>query len=147
MLDATLIGYRFRPVEAVVEAGRLRAFHKAIGENNEAMIAPDASGAVAIPPTYLFCLEMLDAENPFGFIEEIGIGIEKILHADQSFNYHLPIHVGTRLRFEARVSDVIQKKNGMLTFIVQDVDVRDQDDRLAAEIRRTFVVRHAEAAA
>ena len=142
VVDAKYKGHRFNPVMASVEPGRLRAFFRAIGETNPDVIGPDASGRIAIPPTYLFCLEMLDAENPFGFVEEIGVGIEQILHADQGFTYHLPIHVGDKLKFNGRVSDIFEKKNGLLTFVIQDVDVFNQYDKLAAEIRRTFVIKH-----
>jgi MaoC dehydratase-like protein len=141
VVDSKFKGHCLRPITAVVEPGRLRAFFRAIGETNPAVIEPDASGLVAIPPTYLFCLEMLDAENPFGFVEEIGVGIQDILHADQSFTYHLPIHVGDRLTFNGRVSDIFEKKNGLLTFVIQDVEVLNQHNQLAAEIRRTFVIR------
>lgn len=140
-VDRSYAGYRFRPVTAVVESRRLHAFFKAIGETNPAVTGPDVTGLVAIPPTYLFCLEMLDADNPFGFVDEIGIRIGDILHADQSFAYHLPVHVGDRLTFNGRVSDIFDKKNGQLTFVVQNVDVLNQHDRLAAEIRRTFVIK------
>ncbi len=146
-VDRAYTGHRFTPVHAVVEPRRLVAFFKAIGETNPAVTEPDESGLVAIPPTYLFCLEMLDADNPFGFVEEIGIGIGDILHADQSFTYHLPVHVGDQLTFHGRVSDIFDKKNGQLTFIIQHVDVLNQRDQLVAEIRRTFVVRQAVAAA
>jgi hypothetical protein len=141
MLDGDVKGHRFRPIAAVVEAGRLRAFFKAIGETNPSVIDPDASGLVAIPPTYLFCLEMLDAENPFSFVDEIGVRIEDIRHADQSFAYHEPIYVCDRLTFNGRVSDVFERRSGALRFVVQDVEVSNQHDRLVAEIRRTFVIK------
>ena len=140
-------GYPFRPVTATVEPGRLRAFFQAIGETNPWVTEPDASGLVAIPPTYLFCLEMLDAADPFGFVHEIGIRIENILHADQSFTYLRPVHVGDRLTFHGVVSDMFEKRNGALKFVVQDVHVFNQQDERVAEIRRTFVVKQAELAA
>lgn len=146
-VDRAHAGRRLTPVHAVVEPRRLHAFFKAIGESNPAVTGPDDSGLVAIPPTYLFCLEMLDAENPFGFVEEIGIAIGDILHADQGFTYHLPIHVGDRLTFNGRVTDIFDKKNGQLTFVIQHVDVLNQRGELAAEIRRTFVIRQEAAAA
>jgi len=141
VVDGKFKGYRFRPLLAEVEHGRLRAFFRAIGETNPGVVEPDASGLIAIPPTYLFCLEMLDAENPFGFVDEIGIRIEDILHADQSFTYHLPIHVGARLTFNGRVSDIFEKKNGLLTFVIQDVEVSNQHKQIVADIRRTFVIK------
>lgn len=141
MVDLANKGYRFKPVVATVEGGRLRAFFRSIGETNPAVIGRDASGRVAIPPTYLFCLEMLDADDPFGFVNEIGVGIDEILHANQSFTYHHPIHVGDTVTFRASVSDIFEKKNGVLTFVVQDVEIFDQDERMVAEVQRTFVIR------
>ncbi len=141
MVELANKGYRFKPVVATVEGGRLRAFFRSIGETNPAVTEPDASGRIAIPPTYLLCLEMLDADDPFGFVNEIGVSIDEILHANQSFVYHQAIYVGDTVTFRARVSDIFEKKNGALTFIVQDVEILNQDEQLVAEIQRTFVIR------
>jgi hypothetical protein len=126
-------------VTATVEPGRLRAFRKAIGET----VSEDRG----VPPTYLFCLEMMDAANPFRFVDEIGVAITDILHADQSFSYRAPVEVGDTLTFNARVTDVFDKKNGLLTFIVQEVNVVNQDAVPVADIRRTFVVQNTARAA
>lgn len=142
-----LKGHVFAPVTATVEAGRLRFFHKAIGEANPAMTGPDASGRVPIPPTYLFCLEMLDAENPFAFVDELGVAITDILHGEQAFTYHAPVHVGDRLHFQGRLADVVHKKGGALTFLVQQVSVTNKDGAQVAEILRTIVLRNEAVAA
>ncbi|MBC2778933.1 MaoC family dehydratase N-terminal domain-containing protein [Parasphingopyxis marina] len=136
------IGHRFVPVTAMVEAGRLRFFHKAIGETNPALTKPDEQGRLPIPPTYLFCLEMLDAENPFAFTEELGVPIETILHAEQSFTYRHPVKSGDRLDFLARLENVAHKKGGALTFLTQRVDVTNQNGVEVAEIERTLVIRN-----
>lgn len=142
MVDPDCKGHRFTPVVAHVEAARLQEYLRAIGETNPAVAGPEGSEPAVIPPVYLFCLEMLDAEDPFRFVNEIGIRADEILHADQSFRYHHPIRIGDTLTFQARVSDLFDKKNGALTFVTQDVDVLDQNERLVAEISRTFVVRN-----
>jgi len=141
MVDPSIKGYQFKPVVGTVEGGRLRAFFRSIGETNPAVTGPDTSGRVAIPPTYLFCLEMLDADDPFGFVNEIGVGIDEILHANQSFTYHHPIYVGDTVTFRAKVGDIFEKKGGALIFVVQDVEISNQDEKLVAEIQRTFVIR------
>lgn len=138
----SFIGHHFAPVTAMVEAGRLRFFLKAIGETNPALTEPNEQGRVPIPPTYLFCLEMLDAENPFAFTEEIGVSIETILHAEQSFTYHHPVHSGDRLDFQARLEEVAHKKGGALTFLTQRVDVANQNGTQVAEIERRLVIRN-----
>jgi hypothetical protein len=139
-VNPKFIGYELTPVKAVVEGGRLRAFLRAIGDDNPAFGAADEGGT--IPPTYLFCLEMLDSPHPFGFIEELGISIADILHADQGFTYHIPVRVGDTILFRARVKDIAVKKGGALTFVLQEVAVTNQDGDLVAQIDRSFAIRN-----
>jgi hypothetical protein len=135
MPPADHVGRRLTLVTATVEPGRLRSFRKAIGEGG----LQDRSD---VPPTYLFCLEMMDAANPFRFVDEIGVAITDILHADQSFTYHASIYVGDTLTFDACVTDVFDKRSGLLTFIVQEITVANQNSVRVADIKRTFVVQN-----
>jgi hypothetical protein len=144
LVDRSDIGRTFAPVRATVDRARVQAFMEAIGETNPAFSAA-ADGA--IPPTYLFCLEMLDAERPFGFVEELGIAVASILHGEQSFRYLAPVHAGDTVTFVTRVADVFEKKGGALTFVVQVVDVTREDGERVAELRRTIVVQNREAVA
>ena len=73
MIDPSLIGRSLSPVTAHVEPGRLRYFRETLGETNPVYgdaKAAQAAGyaATPVPPTYLFCLEMMDAEQAFEFI-------------------------------------------------------------------------------
>ena len=137
-----LKGHVFAPVTALVDERRLRLFNRAIGEAEPPTTAGDAEGRVPVPPTYLFCLEMLDAENPFAFVEEIGVEITQILHAGQDFTYHAPVHVGDTLRFTARLADEFHRKRGQLTFLVQEIEVANQHGCKVADIVRTLVLQH-----
>jgi acyl dehydratase len=70
VVDRSAIGHSFTPVHATVEPGRLRYFFNALGERNPIYRDTEAAkaagyAAIPIPPTYLFCLEMMDAEKPF----------------------------------------------------------------------------------
>jgi hypothetical protein len=58
--------------------------------------------AIPIPPTYLFCLEMMDAEKPFEFLEALQIDLARVLHGEQRFSYHAPVVVGDRSHQPAR---------------------------------------------
>lgn len=145
MVDRSAIGRSFGPVTAHVEPGRLRFFLDTIGETNSAFRQP-AGEAAPIPPTYLFCLEMMDAENPFAFLEELGIELGRVLHGDQSFVYHARVRVGDRLTYRSKVEDVFDKKGGALTFIVQSTEVENQHGALVVTMRRTIVVRNPQAA-
>jgi acyl dehydratase len=139
MVDRSAIGRDLTTVRANVEPGRLRYFFDAVGERNpvyrDAAVAKAAGyGAIPIPPTYLFCLEMMDAEKPFEFFE--------LLHVEQRFTYHAPAVVGDTLTFRSRVSDVVDKKGGALTIVDVTTAVTNQRGERVAEALRTIVIRN-----
>ncbi len=147
MVDESAIGMTFTPVHATVEHGRLRFFFDTIGERNpvyrDAVAARAAGFAdVPVPPTYLFCLEMMDAEEPFEFLSRLGIDIGRILHGEQTFVYHAPVVVGDRLLFESLVTAVAQKKGGAMTIIEIATRVANQSGQHVADSIRSIVVRN-----
>lgn len=133
MADKSLIGRRLPPVRAKVEPGRLRSFRCTIG----AALPADP----VAPPTYLFALEMLEAERPLAFIEDLDVDIAAVLHSEQSFIYHAPVRAGDDILLESVVSDVFEKKGGALLFIVQRTRATNQDGLHVADVSRTLVVR------
>lgn len=133
MVAASLIGHRLPSVRATVEPGRLRNFRRTIG-------ASDPQDPIA-PPTYLFALEMLESDRPLAFIEELGVDIASVLHSEQTFTYHAPVRAGDTILFETVVSDVLEKKNGALVFVVQDSTATGADGSRIADVRRTLVIR------
>lgn len=146
-LGTRLVGYRNRPFEVAVEAGRLRLFAKAIGETDPLWTDVDAAlaagyPALPVPPTFLFCLEM-ERADPYDWFDELGIPLGQVLHGEQAFTYHAPCFAGDVLRFAAEIVDVYAKKGGALEFLVQHNTVTNQHGMLVAEFDRTIVVRHA----
>jgi acyl dehydratase len=147
MVDQSAVGHSFTPVTAQVEPGRLRYFLDTLGERNplyrDAKAAEAAGYAgVPIPPTYLFCLEMMDAERPFEFLEALNIDLARVLHGEQRFTYHAPVTVGDTLTFESRVTDVADKKGGALTLVIVETKVTNQAGLHVADTARTIVVRN-----
>lgn len=147
MVDRSAIGRTFSPVTAHVEPGRLRYFLNTIGESNPAFRDAEAAAAagyagVPIPPTYLFCLEMMDAERPFEFLEALDIDLARVLHGEQRFAYHAPAVIGDTLTFRSEVGDVVAKKGGALTFITVATKVSNQHGTHVADAVRTIVVRN-----
>lgn len=147
MVDRSAVGRSFTPVTARVEPGRLRYFLNTIGERN-AVYRDDAAARTAgypaapIPPTYLFCLELMDAERPFEFLTELGIDLARVLHGEQRFTYRAPVVVGDTLTFKSRVSDVTDKKGGAMTMVVVETEVTNQHGARVADTARTIVVRN-----
>ena len=89
MVDASAIGRGFAPVTARVEPGRLRYFFNTLGETNPVYRDPAAAKAAGfpatpVPPTYLFCLEMMDAEKPFEMLEALDMDLAGSCMASRS---------------------------------------------------------------
>ena len=105
MIDSSAIGREFAPTHARVEPGRLRYFFSTLGETNPIYRDPAAAklagmAATPIPPTYLFCLEMMDAQNPFEMLEALDIDLRRVLHGEQRFAYLAPVVVGDELTLQ-----------------------------------------------
>ncbi|WGS17984.1 MULTISPECIES: MaoC family dehydratase N-terminal domain-containing protein [unclassified Bradyrhizobium] len=148
MVDQSAVGRTFTPVTARVEPGRLRFFLDTLGERNPLYRddkAAQAAGyaATPVPPTYLFCLEMMDAPDPFEFLTALDIDLARVLHGEQGFDYHAPVVVGDTLTFKSRVDGVTDKKGGAMTLIVVVTEVTNQDGVHVADTSRTVVVRNA----
>ena len=144
MLDRSRIGYHFPPFQVELEKGRLRLFAKAIGETNPIFIdeaAAHAAGyrSLPMPPTYPFCLGK-DIPDPFDTLHLFGLDFSGILHGEQCFRYHGLACAGDTLFGQKRVSDIYDRKNGALEFIVVVTEFKDRDGRLVCEAEQTIVV-------
>ena len=148
MIDRQYIGHAMPPFEVEVEKGRLRFFAKATGQtdpvySDEAAARAAGHPGLPVPPTFLFCLEMMDAPNPGALRELLGIDIARILHGEQRFRYHAMAHAGDRLRFEQRIADIYDKRGGALEFVVRETRVTRADGTHLADLIGTTVVRNA----
>jgi acyl dehydratase len=147
MVDASAIGMTLPPTHARVEAGRLKYFLDTLGDTNP--VYRDASAAKAvgfadrpIPPTYLFCLEMLDNDDRFALLDTLKVDIARVLHGEQTFVYHAPAYIGDELTFRSSVTGVQQKKGGALTMIDVTTQVTNQRGEPVADCIRVVVVRN-----
>jgi acyl dehydratase len=146
MIDRRHIGTEFPPFTVGVEAGRLRFFAKATGQtdpvySDEAAARDAGHPALPVPPTFLFCLEM-EAPNPAAIRETLGLDYSRILHGEQGFTLHRTAHAGDRLTFRQRITDIYDKKNGALEFIVRLTEVSDAQGQPVAELRCVTVYRN-----
>ena len=172
MVDQSAVGRTFAPVTARVEPGRLRFFLDTLGDTNPVYrdgAAARAAGftAAPVPPTDLFCLEMMDAPDPFEFLTALDIDLARVLHGEQRFDYHAPVVVGApppppsrgparapqqggaraqgvrgTLTLTSRVTEVTDKKGGAMTLIVIVTAVTNQSGIHVADTSRTVVVRN-----
>ena len=144
-VDPAFIGKEFPPTSLTVDAGRLRFFAKAIGETDpiyfDASAARDAGHPnLPLPPTFLFSLEFEQPSS--GWRQEIGIVPSRILHGEQQFSYHRMAYAGDTLQYESRLTDIYDKKNGALDFIVRETRVTNQNGEHVADLRSIIVQRN-----
>jgi hypothetical protein len=132
MIDRRFIGHDLPPFTVEVEKGRLRLFAKATGQKEE---------SDAVPPTFLFCLEM-ESPNPAAIRELLGIDYRRLLHGEQGFTYHRMAYAGDTLKFEQRIEDIYDKKGGALEFVVRKTRVSNQRGEPVADLRCVTVVRN-----
>jgi acyl dehydratase len=145
MIDKKHIGKKLPTYRATAETGQLRFFAKAIGETRRVYIdeaaARDAGHpGIPLPPTFLFSLELLNPSNAWR--EELGIVPDRILHGEESFKYHRMAHAGDTLKFETRIADIYDKKDGALSFVVRESRVTNQRGEHVADLRSVLVHRN-----
>jgi len=146
MLDTNDIGKVFDPVTASVEKGRLSRFAKAIGESSLIYVDDVAAKNIGyddlpVPPSFLFCLKM-DVPEPFENYEKLGVSLQKLLHANQSFEYFNAAVAGDVLTFNSFVEDIYAKKGGALEFLVEKTSVVNQKNEHIADLVTTLVIRN-----
>ncbi len=146
MIDRSHIGRLLPSHTVAVEAGRLRLFAKATGEDrpeyldHAAALAAGFSGLPA-PPTFLFALENEVPDN-LGWLRAMGLQIGRVLHGEQSFTYRRQVFAGDVLTFRPHIVDIYDKKGGALEFVVRDTEVSDHAGATVAELRHVVVYRN-----
>ncbi len=146
MIDRKYIGTALPKAVLDIEKGRLRFFAKAIGETDpiytdEAAAKAAGYRSLPAPPTFIFAAE-LDANTLVPALREMGINLDRILHGEQEFTYYAPICAGDTITVESKFTDIYDKKNGALEFLVKESAVTNQHGKRVAEMRSVVVVRN-----
>lgn len=146
MIDRKWIGYETRASVLPIERTRLRFFAKAIGETNPVYTDEAAARAAGYadlpaPPTFVFAAE-LDSGVMDELLETLDIPLARLLHGEQSFTYHKPVCVGDTVTVRSRISDIYDRRNGALEFVVKDARATNQHGELVAGMRSVIVCRN-----
>jgi hypothetical protein len=132
-VDRAQIGYALPAFDVVASAERIAQFAQAIGMS----AAPDVA-----PPTFMKAIE---GENNSSrrILDALAVDLKRVLHAEQQFDYLAPIRSGDVLRVQRTVTDIYERKNGQMEFIVIESSVtRVTDGELAGRSRQIVLVRH-----
>jgi acyl dehydratase len=146
MIDKKWIGHELPESILPIERSRLQFFAKATGETRAEYLDVAAARAVGYadlpaPPTFLFAAE-LDSGVSNQLLRNLEIPLSKLLHGEQSFTYHKPVCAGDTITVRSIISDVYEKKNGALEFVIKDSRAMNQHNELVAELRSVLVCRH-----
>ena len=148
-IDKKYIGHEFKAFTAVAEAGKLRLFCKAIGEEDPIYQSEEAARKAGYPriPVSLTFLQALTNDDPEkgGLLKLINVDIGLILHGEQHFEYFAPVVVGDKVTCQEKVVDIYDKKGGALWFVVQEMEMKDQTGKLVARGKGVTVVRNPDA--
>lgn len=136
MIDRSRIGFTTAPTSVVVSPWRVHLFRKATG---------DSDTGPAVPPTFLKAMETEHCSSA-ALLKMLGIGLKGVLHAEQEFNHHTPVHVGETVTVQRRIQSVEEKKAGALTFIVIETEYAVLGSQVATS-RQTIVSRRMESKA
>ncbi len=146
VVDRKWIGHRLDPAVLPIERSRLQFFAKAIGGTDPVYTNIESARAAGYPdlpapPTFLFAAE-LDSGTNDQLIRDLGFPLENLLHGEQGFIYHKPVCAGDTVTVESVITDVYDKKNGVLEFVVKKSRATNQCNELVAEFSTTLVCRH-----
>ena len=124
-LDKKLIGHEFKAFSTTVEAGKVKLFCKAIGEEDPIYVDEAAAkkagyradpGAADLPaapsPTTI--------PSKGGLLRLLNVDIGLILHGEQHYDYLAPVLSATRSPASRRSIDIYDKKGGALWFVVSE---------------------------
>ena len=148
-LDKNVIGHEFKPFSTTVEAGKVKLFCKAIGEEDpiyEDEAAAKAAGdkAVPVPPTFLQAITNDDPEKG-GLLRLLNVDIGLILHGEQHYDYLAPVFVGDKVTCQQKIVDIYDKKGGALWFIVSETSMTNEAGKMVAKATGITVVRNPDA--
>ena len=146
MIDRKWIGHELPASVLAIERSRLQFFAKATGETRPEYLDAAAAQAagyrdIPAPPTFLMAAE-LDSGASSQLLVDLEIPLAKLLHGEQGFVYHAPVCAGDTVTVRSKISEIYDKKNGALEFVVKTSKATDEAGVLLAEMRTILVYRH-----
>lgn len=145
----TAFAGRAYPATAPYAVGRehLRDFARAVGATHPAHHDADAARALGHPdvvaaPTFAVVIAQ-QAEAQLIEDPAAGIDFSRVVHAEERFSHHRPIHAGDELVTVLHV-DAITERAG-LAMVTTRCEIADADGAPVATVTSTLAVRGADA--
>ena len=140
-----LIGKSYKTISLVIKEEDVVSFSEATKQEDEIFfnkIVAQNKGFpnIVCPPTYLISIGM--KKNIFNeCLEDLGIGLEKILHAGQEFNYSDLVFVQDEISMETIFKNAYEKNEGSLMFFVYESKFYNENEVEVCVMNNTLLVR------
>ena len=142
-LNQALKGKEYEPVTFEVTAEHVTRFAEAIDEGRAIFREPGAAaeagypGQVA-PPTFVTAMQIM-ASGQVVLDPELGLDYSRVVHGEQSYEWHRPAVVGDVLAAVPRIADIYAK--GSNEFLVIESDITDAAGETVVVGRTTLLSR------
>jgi acyl dehydratase len=142
-INPDFVGREFPTSEPYeVSREKIREFAAAIGDPHPAYTSKEEAQAlghpdVIAPPTFAIVLTF----RMGGFVldPELGVDYSRVVHGEQQFIHHRPIHAGDVLVATPRIDDI--RARGANETLVWSADIRTVDGEPVCTAVNTLVVR------
>ena len=140
-----LIGKSYKTISIEIKEKDVVSFSKATKQEDEIFfnkIVAQNKGFpnIICPPTYLISIGM--KKNVLNeCLKDLGIGLEKILHAGQEFNYSDLVFVQDKISMKTIFKNVYEKNEGKLMFFVYESRFYNQNKVEVCVMNNTLLVR------
>ncbi|HEY8719187.1 FAS1-like dehydratase domain-containing protein [Pengzhenrongella sp.] len=138
------------PPNSAYEVGRekIREFAEAVGASHLAHSDPDVARSlgypdVIAPPTFAVVVAQR-AEQQLLADPDAGIDFTRVVHADERFTHHRPIHAGMRLVTVLHVDGILERAG--MAMITTRAEIAADDGLPVATVVSTLAVRGDEVA-
>ena len=140
-----LIGTSYKTISMVIKEEDVVSFSKATKQkdeifSNKIVAQNEGFPNIVCPPTFLISIGMkMNILNEC--LEDLGIGLEKILHAGQEFNYSDLVFVQDKISMETIFKNAYEKNEGSLMFFVYESKFYNQNEVEVCVMNNTLLVR------
>lgn len=132
-IDRGFLGYALPAFTVLASAERIGRFARAIGL--------DAADGACAPPTFMKAVEG-EHNSSRRILEVMGVPLARVLHAEQQFDYFAPIRAGDTLQVQRTVTDIYDRRNGEMEFIVIESRIWRDDGTAVGRSRQLILVRN-----
>ena len=141
-----LIGKSYKTISMDIKEEDVVSFSEATKQEDEIFfnkIVAQNEGFpnIVCPPTYLISIGMKQSILN-ECLEDLGIGLEKILHAGQEFNYSDLVFVQDKISMKTIFKNAYEKNKGSLMFFVYESKFYNQNEVQVCVMNNTLLVRN-----